>query len=67
MVGLALLLVITLLPVSTAINSIQDLLEGPVPRQVQTEHVKRDRRNSVSNRSELYLKHSERILEGPPD
>jgi hypothetical protein len=68
MVAFPLLLAITLLPVSTAIGSIQDLFEGPVVRQVQSEPAKRDRRNSAStNRLEFYLKHSERILEGVPE
>ena len=36
LVALPLLLVITLLPVSTAIGSIQDLIEGPIVRQAES-------------------------------
>ncbi len=52
LVGLPLLLVVTLLPVSTATGSIRDLLEGPEVRQVQRGDV------------ELHLKYSDRVLEG---
>src|SRR6201999_2194471 len=48
MVGLPLLLIITLLPVSTAIGSIQDLLEGPVLRQAKSEPRKRERQTPAS-------------------
>jgi hypothetical protein len=52
---LPLAVVITLLPVSTAVQVIQDLWEGPSVRQVQVRS---------TSRTEFYLKHTERRLEG---
>ena len=50
-VALPLLLGVTLLPVSSAMNVSRDLWEGPIVRQVQS-----------TGRWELYLKHTERSL-----
>jgi hypothetical protein len=49
LLALPLLLLITLLPVSTAVHSIQDLMDGP---EVQ------------SSSGKVYLRHSGRVLEG---
>ena len=65
LVALPLLLVITLLPVSTAIGSIRDLFEGPIVRQAESVVMKPgDRHFTRTTRSELYLKHTERTIEG---
>lgn len=65
MVALPLLLVITLLPVSTALGPIQDLLEGPVAQPVPFRPGTGDLRNPPSSgRVEFFLKHSGRRLQG---
>jgi MFS family permease len=52
-VALPLLVGVTLLPISSAMNVSRDLWEGPIMRQVQS-----------TDRSQLYLKHTERNLGG---
>ena len=51
-IALPLLVCITLLPVSSAMNVSRDLWEGPIVQE-----------HSSNGRSELYLKHTERSLE----
>ena len=56
-IALPILLVVTMLPVWTAVNFSRDLSEGPVVRQVQ----------SVDDPSlivsQLYLRHTDRVIE----
>jgi hypothetical protein len=52
MVGLPLVIVLTFLPVSTAVQVSRDFWEGPSMRQ-----------DAITGESELYLKHTDRTLE----
>jgi MFS family permease len=61
-----LLLLVTLLPVSTGIGSIQDLWEGPVARDGKVERVRRGGRWSDVKHPEWYLKYTDRIFERRP-
>jgi len=64
LVSLPLMIGVTLLPFSTAIPSMQDLIEGPTVRHMQSPApAVRDRQNpAFADRPELYLKHTDRGL-----
>jgi len=52
LIALPLLVVVTLLPVSTGVNSGRDLLEGPIRRPT-----------GKDREAEIYLQHTQRVLE----